>query len=82
MSKIEVNKKNDWILIAILIFAIVFLVFNLNSCTANKVYSYKVLFEDGSVDYYELTYKVKKNSKSIEYNGETIIGVKDVELVK
>lgn len=30
---------------------------------------YKVKFTDGSVEYYHLDYKVKKDAKSIEYNG-------------
>ena len=82
MSNIEVNEKNDWILIVILIFAFIFLAFGIDGCTANKLYSYKVVFENGNVEYYELTYKVKKDSKVIEYDGETIMGVKEVELIK
>ena len=46
------------------------------------MYQYKVTFENGNYDYYELTYKLKNGSKVIEYDGETIIGVKDFELIK
>jgi len=82
MSNIEVSKKNDWILIAMLVAAMIFVWASLEGCTATKHYSYKVTFNDGSVEYYELTYKVKKDSKVIEYDGETILGVDSVELIK
>lgn len=82
MSNIEVDSKNDWILIALLAAAIVFICLGLEGCTATKHYSYKVTFNDGSVEYYELPYKVKKGSKAIEYDGETILGVKETELLK
>jgi hypothetical protein len=82
MSNIEVDSKNDWILIALLAAAIVFICIGLEGCTTTKYYPYKVTFNDGSVEYYELTYKVRKDSKAIEYNGETILGVDSVELIK
>ena len=82
MSNIEVSKKNDWILIAILVAAMVFIAVSLDCCTTTKYYPYKVTFADGTVEYFELPYKVKKESKSIEYNGETILGVDTVELIR
>lgn len=82
MSNIEVSEKNDWILIAMLVVAMVFIWVSLEGCTATKHYSYKVTFNDGSVEYYELPYKVRKDSKTIEYEGETILGVKETELLK
>lgn len=81
MSNIEINDKNDWILIVLLIAAAVWLAFGIYGC-APRLYQYKVTFDDGSVDYYELKYKVKNDSRVIEYNGETIFGVKEVELLK
>lgn len=50
-------------------------------CTPRK-YTYKVTFEDGTYDYYELTYKLTKGATAIDYDGETIIGVKEFEEVK
>lgn len=82
MSNIEVSEKNDWILIALLVAAIVFICLGFEGCTTTKYYPYKVTFNDGSVEYYELPYKVKKDSKTIEYEGETILGVKETELLK
>lgn len=82
MSNIEVSSKNDWILILILVGAIIFLMIGIGGCVANRTYTYKVTFENGNYDYYELTYKLKKGSKAIEYDGETIMGVKDFELMK
>lgn len=43
---------------------------------------YKVKFTDGSVEYYHLDYKVKKDAKSIEYEGETILGIECFEEIK
>lgn len=40
---------------------------------------YKVTFADGTTDYYELTYKPKQGATAIEYDGETILGVKQIE---
>ena len=81
MSNIEVSEKNDWVLILILVASIILLVFGIEGCTP-KLYQYKVTFENGNYDYYELTYKLKNGSKVIEYDGETIMGVKDFELIK
>lgn len=41
--------------------------------------TYKVTFKDGSVEYYQLNYKPKKSDTSINYEGETIIGVTKIE---
>ena len=46
---------------------------------APKTYSYKVIFQDGTVEYFELDYKPKQTVKSIDYNGETFLGVEAVE---
>lgn len=43
---------------------------------------YKVKFTDGSVEYYHLDYKVKKDAKSIEYEGETILGIEAIEEIR
>ena len=51
-------------------------------CCAPRRYVYKVTFTNGSYDYYDLNYKPKKGAKSIEYNGETIIGVDSLEIVR
>lgn len=53
----------------------------LAACTPTKR-AYKVTFKNGAVEYYELDYKLKQGATSIEYNGETIIGVADFELIK
>jgi hypothetical protein len=81
MSNIEINEKNDWFLIALLAAAAIWIVISLSGC-APKLYQYKILFDDGNYDYYDLTYKLKKGSRAIEYDGETIMGVKDFELIK
>lgn len=54
----------------------------LTGCAAGRKAVYKVTFQNGDSEYYELDYRPKKNATSIEYEGETIIGVTDVELVK
>ena len=43
---------------------------------------YKVEFADGTYEYYELNYKPKDGAKSIEYEGETILGVEKLQQVK
>lgn len=63
--------------LVIFLFSLIFLF----SCTPiNRVY--KVKFTDGSVEYYHLDYKVKKDAKSIEYEGETILGIESIEEIK
>lgn len=51
------------------------------ACTPHR-YVYKVTFKNGTYDYYDLPHKVKKGATSFDYEGETIIGVKQMELVK
>lgn len=52
----------------------------LSGCAPRK-YFYKVTFNDGSVEYYELNYKVKPDAKAIEYDDETILGIDKIEKV-
>lgn len=49
-------------------------------CAATR--PYKVTFTNGDVEFYELNYKPKKGAKSIEYQGETILGIETIESVK
>lgn len=53
----------------------------LSGCAPRK-YAYKVIFRDGTVEYYELDYKPKNDTKAIEYEGHTIIGVEQIEKIK
>lgn len=48
-------------------------------CTATR--TYKVTFGNGDIDYYNLDYKPKKDAKSIQYEGETILGVEKLEAI-
>lgn len=43
--------------------------------------TYKITFKNGDVDYYNLDYKPKKDAKSIEYEGETILGIEKIEAI-
>ena len=49
---------------------------------APRKYAYKVTFTDGTVEYYELNYKVKAGAKAIEYDDETILGIETIEKLK
>ena len=49
-------------------------------CAPQK-HAYKVTFNDGSVEYYELDYKPKAGAKSIEYQQQTILGVESIEKI-
>lgn len=49
-------------------------------CTPAK-HVYKVTFNNGDVEYYELNYKPKKGATAIDYNGETILGVEAIERI-
>ena len=82
MSNIEINDKNNWFFVVLLVAVILLAFIGIESCTTTKYYPYKITFTDGSVEYFELPYKVKKDSKSIEYKGETFFGVDSVELIK
>ena len=63
--------------LTILLFSLLFLF----SCTPTKRV-YKVTFKNGDIEYYYLPYKVKEGSKSIEYEGETILGIESIEEIK
>jgi hypothetical protein len=41
-----------------------------------------VTFTNGDVEFYELNYKPKKGAKTIEFEGQTIMGVESIEIVK
>ena len=43
---------------------------------------YRVTFTDGTYDYYELNYRPANGATSIEYQGETILGVEKIEPLK
>ena len=49
-------------------------------CIPSK-HVYKVTFGNGDVEYYELDYKPKKDAASVEYEGETILGVDKIERI-
>ena len=53
-------------------------VFALTGCMSTK-HPYKVTFQNGEVEYFELDYKPAKNAKSIQYEGDEIMGVKTIE---
>lgn len=61
-------------ILAILAFALV-------GCVPSKRV-YRVEFKDGSYEYYELDYRPKDGAKSIEYDGQTILGVEKIEQYK
>lgn len=63
--------------LTILLFSLLFLF----SCTPSKRI-YKIKFDDGTIEYYSLPYKIKEGSKYIEYRGETIFGVESFEEIK
>ncbi len=50
------------------------------SCVSTK--TYKITFQNGDIEYYNLDYRPKKDAKSIEYGEETILGIKEIEIVK
>lgn len=68
-------------LVCITILIIAFVVGLICSCTVQQR-AYKITFQDGSVEYYNLEYKPKKDAKTIEFEGKTIFGVQDIELIK
>lgn len=75
----QILKSNLKICIVLLIVLFVFCW--LAGCTP-KAYAVKVTFSNGTSDYYELNYKPKKGAKTIEYEGNTILGIESVEIVK
>lgn len=50
------------------------------ACRPMRVY--RVTFSDGTYDYYELNYRPASGATSIEYQGETILGVEKIEPLK
>ena len=54
MSNIKVDKKNDWFLILILVGLVIDLMIGLEGCSVGRTYTCKVVFSDGSYEYYEL----------------------------
>lgn len=44
-------------------------------------YVYRITFNNGDVEYYELNYKPKPGAKAIDYNNETILGVEKIEKI-
>ena len=50
------------------------------ACRPMRVY--RVTFSDGTYDYYELNYRPANGATSIEYQGETILGVEKIEQLK
>ena len=63
------------------IITLVLLTSALLSGCAPKIYPYKVTFVNGDVEYFELKYKPKPDCTFIEYEGDTIMGVKSVERI-
>jgi hypothetical protein len=75
-----IKDKYNWVVFVLIILAIL-LACSINvGCTPHK-YIYKIEFSNGDVEYFELNYKPKENSKSIEYNGETILDVNKIEKI-
>lgn len=52
----------------------------LAGCAPQK-HMYKVTYTDGDTEYFELDYKPDKDAKSIDYQGETILGVEKIERI-
>ena len=73
--------RPDPLLIVAVLCALFLLCSVLAGCAPRK-YIYRVTFSDGNYDYYDLNYKPKADSKAIEYDGETILGVQKLERVE
>lgn len=67
---------------AIVEFSLILLVMWFVFGCAPQKQAYKVTFSDGTVEYYELNYKPKSDAKTIEYDGNTIVGVEQIEKIK
>ena len=78
MQVIDNKKRLDGFVILAATLLIIALFVAAQGC-ATKRYAYKVTFADGTTDYYELNYKPKQGATAIEYDGETILGVKALE---
>lgn len=75
------DSKHDWIVLVVIAVLAIALALSIESCAPRR-YTYKVVFENGDAEYYELTYKPKANARAIEYDGETLMGVNKIERVK
>ena len=51
------------------------------SCAPTK-HTYRVVFENGEVEYFELNYKPKPNAKCVEYDGDVFFGVDSIQPLK
>ena len=49
----------------------------LQGCKTTRYY--RVTFQNGETEYFTLPYKVKKGAKSIEFEGQTILGIDSIE---
>lgn len=78
MQVIDNKKRLDGFVILAATLLIIALFIAAQGC-APKRYAYKVTFANGEYEYYELNYKPKADSKAIEVDGETILGVKQIE---
>lgn len=67
-----------WLLLMVSFLALCVLPFVMLSCSPAV---YKVTFGDGTYDYYELKKRPAPDAKSIEVDGEVILGVKRIERV-
>lgn len=77
----DTQKRKTGFLILAAVLVIVWLFTMAQGCT-EKRYIFKVTFADGSYDYFELPYKPKQGAKSIDYHGETILGVDSIIPIK
>ena len=76
-----INSKREWIVLVAIVVLTVALALSIAGCAPHR-YTYKVTFANGDYEYYELNYKPKADSKAIEYDGETLLGVERIERVK
>jgi hypothetical protein len=76
-----IEPKHEWVVIIAIVVLAVALALSIESC-APQHYTYKVTFKNGDYEYYDLTYKPKKDAKAIEYDGETLLGIDKIERVK
>ena len=75
------DSKHDWIVLVVIAVLAIALALSIESCAPRR-YVYKVTFQNGDAEYYELTYKPKADARAIEYDGETLMGVDKIERVK
>lgn len=72
--------KDALIALGILLLFIAIAAIIATACSPMRVY--RVTFSDGTYDYYELNYRPANGATSIEYQGETILGVEKIEPLK